>query len=278
MSSEIVSVPFDGDTLEGVLHDEHLWVVVKRVCAALGVDPDGQRRKLRAAPWAVTEMLPATGSDGKTYECFALDMKSLPMWLANIHASKVHPNLRSKLIHYQRECAIVLWGHFFGKRTDAPVAALNAETEASPKQAAQGVDRLADLLTREVFTIRQEMRAGFESVLRRLDAREQEASQPIGPSEQRALRDARDRLVSLRVIGELSPNFRSARRWTWNLIQSAGNWFGRATQLALLPMDRFPQVMVALRSAMAEAEAAAAREGYLAPLGSGDDVDAVIPY
>lgn len=111
--SEIVKVPFHGDELECVRDDRGVWVSVRRACESLGMDPDGQRRRLQRQPWAVTDMMSATGPDGKTYEACCVHLDSLPMWLATIEASRVKEETREKLVAYQREAARVLRDHFF---------------------------------------------------------------------------------------------------------------------------------------------------------------------
>ena len=116
MSSELVRVAFDGDELEAVRNGEHVDVVVKRVCEALGVDHASQQTKLKSQAWATVVMIPTVAEDGKLREVFALDLESLPMWLVTIHASKVRPELREKLVRYQRECKRVLAEHFFGSQ------------------------------------------------------------------------------------------------------------------------------------------------------------------
>jgi hypothetical protein len=59
-------------------------VSVRRVCEALGIDPDSQRNKLKNCQWAVTAIITATARDGKNHETFCIDLESLPMWLAGI--------------------------------------------------------------------------------------------------------------------------------------------------------------------------------------------------
>lgn len=107
-------VPFHGAAIEALQHEGEFYVVVRRICASLGFDEEAQRQKLRAKPWAVALMIKATGADGKQYEQFCLSIKSLPMWLASINASKVKPDLRPTLELYQREAADVLYRHFLG--------------------------------------------------------------------------------------------------------------------------------------------------------------------
>jgi hypothetical protein len=122
-SNSIVKVEFRGGELEAVKKDGKVWVSVRRVCEALGIDVESQRKKLKdeaRAPWAVTVMMTATGPDGKNYQTFMIDLDSFPMWLGTIDASRVREEIRPMLITYQKEAAIVLRDHFFGKRTETP--------------------------------------------------------------------------------------------------------------------------------------------------------------
>jgi hypothetical protein len=118
---QMVQVPFHGDVLEATQDGRGVWVPIKRPCEALGINVDGQREKLKGKAWSVTEMISATGPDGKRYEMFALHLDSLPMWLATIDANRVKPALREKLERYQREAAKVLADHFFGRREQPPI-------------------------------------------------------------------------------------------------------------------------------------------------------------
>jgi hypothetical protein len=111
-------VPFDfhGDALSCIEQDGRLWVAVKPVCEALGIDNKGQQAKLSTKTWAVVEFISTTGADGKRYEMSCLDLDSLPMWLATIEPARVRAEVRAKLETYQKECARVLRDHFFGRR------------------------------------------------------------------------------------------------------------------------------------------------------------------
>ena len=42
--------------LDVIKEQDKLWVSVRRVCEALGVNADGQRLKLKYKPWACTEI------------------------------------------------------------------------------------------------------------------------------------------------------------------------------------------------------------------------------
>jgi hypothetical protein len=121
--SQIERFNFHGDELSLVRQGADLFVVVKRVCESLAIDESGQRQKLKSKAWAVTELISATGPDGKIYQSFAIHLDSLPMWLATIEPSRVSEAIRPKLERYQLECARVLRDHFLGTRAESSVAA-----------------------------------------------------------------------------------------------------------------------------------------------------------
>lgn len=108
--------------------------------------------------------------------------------------------------------------------------------------------------------VREEVAALLEPVTKRLDVIENRPVASIGPKEQRDLQDARDQLASLRVIGKLSPNLKSANRWVQNLIQDASKWCGRGCKLSMLPIDKFQKTMAALNNAIVDARKAADKE------------------
>ena len=111
-------VPFHGHMLEAVQVGDIVWVSVRRMCEALGLDYSGQYQRLsdRArTPWAVVGIIPTTGPDGKKYETFCLNLKSVSMWLATVESSRVSEAIREKLVLFQVECADALDARFFKK-------------------------------------------------------------------------------------------------------------------------------------------------------------------
>lgn len=116
--SQLVPVTFDGDTLLCVRRDDGgVWVSVRRVSEALGIDAKSQRERLQQESWVVGGFLPLIAANGITYQTYCIDLECLPMWLATITASRVSPHVRPKLERYQRECARILAGYFFGQST-----------------------------------------------------------------------------------------------------------------------------------------------------------------
>lgn len=89
------------------------FIPLKPMCDSLGLDVDGQRRKLDQAEWATTEFISAVAGDGRTREMIALDADNVPMWLATIQVSRVADAARPVLIAYQREAATALRDYFY---------------------------------------------------------------------------------------------------------------------------------------------------------------------
>lgn len=108
-----VAIPGSAAPIAVINADGRRLVPIKPVCESLGIDADGQRRKLDQADWAVTELVSATGADGKTYNMVALDSDHLPMWLATIQVGRVAADARPILLAFQREAAKALRDYFY---------------------------------------------------------------------------------------------------------------------------------------------------------------------
>jgi len=113
----VEQIDFHGVTIEALPPngDGKVWISVRRVCDALGVDPDSQRVKLATKEWACTVLITVQlPGDAQARAVYCIDLDSLPMWLATIEASRVKPAVRPLLLAFQKECARVLRDHFFG--------------------------------------------------------------------------------------------------------------------------------------------------------------------
>lgn len=112
---ELVQVPFHGDTLVAGKDDSgNVWVSIASASDGLGIDSQGQTRKLREKPWAGVELISTPSQNGGIQATWCIPLRALPMWLATIEASRVKPTLREKLELYQKEAADVLAKHFLG--------------------------------------------------------------------------------------------------------------------------------------------------------------------
>lgn len=114
-TAALVKFNFRGDDLDVVTAGTEAHIGIRRVCEALGIAFEPQIRKLKTDGGEGVIMM-VTPSDGGAQTTACLPIRSLPLWLATIHPSKVKLEAREKLIAYRRECAEVLADHFYGKR------------------------------------------------------------------------------------------------------------------------------------------------------------------
>ncbi len=161
--TSIVKVTFDGDELEAIRQGERAWVVLKRLCEVFGIQAHGQAAKLKEVPWACTQIICAVAEDGKVREQFCLDVDSLAGWLFTINTKKVRPELRDKLIRYQRECARVLRSVFFGGPS-APTPALAQVTERLDVISRHINVRILDMCRSAIRASRRRARASTSSL------------------------------------------------------------------------------------------------------------------
>jgi hypothetical protein len=114
-------------------------VVVRRVCEILGVDFSSQTIKLKSTPWATVVMIPTVDKRGSKRELFCLHARAVPQWLVTIHASKVKPELRDRLIRFQCEARDALADWAYGRSQ----AQASEAIVLAPQQLIQLVEQLA---------------------------------------------------------------------------------------------------------------------------------------
>lgn len=127
--NDLVLFNFHGARLEVTRGDTpaDLWVSLRRVCEALGIDESSQRQKLKNKAWARTVLNTAPDDRGHAQLSLMVHIESLPMWLATIEPSRVADTARPKLELFQVECARALRDHFLGQPAPAqPVLATTA--------------------------------------------------------------------------------------------------------------------------------------------------------
>lgn len=108
------TIPFHGSELIARRgSDDDYYVALKPLCEGMGIDYTAQYRRLNRQPWAVTAMMATTGSDGKTYNMFGINRKTLTMWLATIDTSRLKDDtVKTNIVTYQQECAEALDSYF----------------------------------------------------------------------------------------------------------------------------------------------------------------------
>lgn len=101
--------------------DGHIYVSVRHLCHALGLDAQGQMRRITRQTildegFKGVDNLSTPGGHQSAY---VLRVDLIPLWLSGIRTSAVKEEIRSKLEHYQREAAKVLWEAFQAGRLTA---------------------------------------------------------------------------------------------------------------------------------------------------------------
>lgn len=97
-----------------VNRDGEVYVPIKPICEAIGIDAKAQREKLQTDEFfdSVGTIIVSTGADGKSYEMYALPLRYIYGWLATINPGNVAPEAREAVTRYRRECYEVLYRHF----------------------------------------------------------------------------------------------------------------------------------------------------------------------
>lgn len=111
--SKLAHIPFHGTRIVAAKDGETVRVALRPICDALGLNFDGQRRRLERRSWAAVVMTTMVGADGKARDMLTVDRRTFTMWLATIDTSRVKSEQARDLIGiYQREAADALDRYF----------------------------------------------------------------------------------------------------------------------------------------------------------------------
>jgi hypothetical protein len=114
------TVDFYGDELVAVQDDGRIYVAVKHMCDALGLNVRGQqqrisRHKILHDAYRTLTILTEPAPDGRgggPQRTNMLRADMVPLWLSGVSVGSIKPELRDKMERYQREAASVLWEAF----------------------------------------------------------------------------------------------------------------------------------------------------------------------
>lgn len=116
MEKQVIA-KINGTEIFAETNEDGIFVPIKPICSALGIDDKTQRDKIQEDEFlgSVGGIIPSTGNDGKTYEMYALPLQYIYGWLATINPGKVAPEAKEMVMKYRKECYDVLYDHFTGK-------------------------------------------------------------------------------------------------------------------------------------------------------------------
>ena len=165
------SVAFYDDTLVAVQQpDGTIYVHFARLCENLGLSRPSAARRVQqheVLQDGFVTLRVATDGGVQAVQCLRVDL--VPLWLAAISARRVKPELRVKVVRYQREAAQVLWQAFRPHMVpDEPATTGTALSE---------LQRIADL--GRAITRLAEQQMDLEREQQRLDGRMDGAARVI---------------------------------------------------------------------------------------------------
>jgi hypothetical protein len=246
-ATELVEVPFHGDTLAAARVDGKVWVVVKRVCEALGLDRSGQLSKLKTQAWSGVEHFSLPDPRGRSQRIACIPLKSLPMWLATIDAARVAPRVRPKIERYQLEAADALHAYFFG----AAAEQATREQFRMLLDCTQLVQQCRQLMQdNEAYAVRLrtlEARLDQAQAFRPLQVQYLSPAATISRSDYNKLRRLKAELARSEVRAKLWLHVRAAHRDIDRDLGEACTWGGSCQHWVNLPAGLIHTAFVVLK-------------------------------
>lgn len=153
MATHLQTVDFHGQSLVVLNHNEQPYVAMRSVCEGIGLHWEGQLQRIKRHSVLGPSMcvIHMEGEHGKKRDYVCLPLSMLNGWLFGVDANRVKPEIRDRLIDYQRECFQVLYQHW---HQPAPIISNSVQ---------QAINDRADRVTRPFFElIRKELREQAE--------------------------------------------------------------------------------------------------------------------
>jgi hypothetical protein len=114
---KIVTVNFRGDQLFGFEADDGIYVALKPIVEAMGIDWSSQLKRVKRDPILSEGMVIMTTPFGRggDQEAVCLKLELINGWLFTIESNRIKDEtVRERVLMYQRECYSVLARHFVG--------------------------------------------------------------------------------------------------------------------------------------------------------------------
>lgn len=173
---------------------EKIYVPVRPICEFLGVSWTGQSRRIKRDPVLADEICSVNVTFTEPNRSRQIAMSCLPLdfisgFLFGINASRVKPEIKDKLIRYQRECYQILAQAFQeGRLTPNPSFSelLKADSEAAQAyKIAIAVAKLAQhqLLLESRLDAHDSQFAAYETRLEQLEAQLGDPNRHITPEQ-----------------------------------------------------------------------------------------------
>ncbi|WP_051206067.1 phage antirepressor N-terminal domain-containing protein [Oceanospirillum maris] len=114
MAAQIKTVPFHGQDLAVIPHEDKLLVAIKPICENIGVLWEPQRKRIqRNEVLSEGASMMEVPSKGGYQETVCLPLELLNGWLFGIDTSRIkNPEVKARVTEYQRECYQALFNYW----------------------------------------------------------------------------------------------------------------------------------------------------------------------
>lgn len=102
-------------------------VTITPICEAIGIRPHGQAARLKNNPQFNPTDICGVGADNKNRDMICLPVDEVGMWLCQISAAKVKPEVREVLVEFQKHCQVQLHEAITGRAGTDRIEALEAQ-------------------------------------------------------------------------------------------------------------------------------------------------------
>lgn len=117
MATHLINIQFHDQTLIAALVEGVPHVAMKPICENIGLKWNGQMERIKRHPVMSQGIrVIRIPSNGGEQQMLMLPLDYLNGWLFGVDASRVKPEIKPRLLDYQRECFKVLAKHFMPKR------------------------------------------------------------------------------------------------------------------------------------------------------------------
>jgi len=136
MAALVEQIDFHGQTLWAANREGEVYVAIRPICEALGLNVQSQTRRMRRSEMLNEGIaMMAAPSAGGEQSAYFLRLDLLNGWLFGIDDRRIRDAaVRERVLTYKRECYRVLFEHFHGRAAEA-VGAGPAAAPAEPEPA-----------------------------------------------------------------------------------------------------------------------------------------------
>lgn len=150
--NQVQNISFHGQTVPVFTQNNTHYAAMRPICENIGLDWSAQAQKIKRNSVLNSCVVMITTHDtvGRKQDMLCLPLEYLNGWLFGVDARRAKPQIRERLLQYQRECFQVLAAHFMQPKQPPAVALPAVVTELPTRKELQQVllmlcDRLKEI-------------------------------------------------------------------------------------------------------------------------------------